>query len=149
MTFKNEKSERIQEGLILHLILSKLNSRDELNQVMNKIRVEESLSTSEINNFHKKVSNLFDSIPEFNSWFSSEWEVVNERPIITNGQVYVPDKILLSGSKTIIIDYKREKHDDKHKVQIKNYGDLLSKMGYQVQGLYLVYVNDVEVVKVI
>ena len=142
MEFRNEKSNKIREGLLLHEILSKLSSRKDLDMVLNKVKMEQSLSEKQVMFFKSKIETLFAELPEFEAWFDGSWEVINERPIFTDGSSYVPDRVLLKDSQAIVIDYKREKHSEAYENQIRNYGSLLTKMGYQVRGLYLVYINE-------
>ena len=142
MEFRNEKSNKIREGLLLHEILSKLSSRKDLDMVLNKVKMEQSLSEKQVAFFKSKIETLFAELPEFEAWFDGSWEVINERPIFTDGSSYVPDRVLLKDSQAIVIDYKREKHSEAYENQIRNYGSLLTKMGYQVRGLYLVYINE-------
>ena len=56
---------------------------------------------------------------------------------------------MISGNEVIIVDYKREKESDRHKIQIKNYQTLLSTMGYKKIKMYLLYIDDQKLVEVV
>jgi CRISPR/Cas system-associated exonuclease Cas4 (RecB family) len=90
----------------------------------------------------QKIKSLFNEIPQLEEWFSGNYEVLNEREIIAKGQVHIPDRVMIKNNDATIIDYKRDKQDPKHHHQIKEYAELLEKMGYQDIRMYLIYTND-------
>ena len=96
----------------------------------------------------QKIKSLFVEIPQMNGWFGGDYEVLNEREIIVNGDISIPDRVMIKNNKAIIIDYKREQKDVKHQNQIKNYGKLLTKMGYEEIEMFLIYTDDQQLVEV-
>jgi hypothetical protein len=96
----------------------------------------------------KKIKILFAEIPQMNEWFSGDYEVLNEREILANGHISIPDRVMIKDNKAIIIDYKREQKDIKHHKQIKNYAKLLADMGYDKIEMYLLYTDDQTLVEV-
>ena len=91
---------------------------------------------------------LIEKIPELNRWFSNEYEVINERPIFFRNSIHIPDRVMINADEAIIIDYKREVQDQKHHTQVRKYGDLLRQMGFNNISMYLVYIDDPQLVKV-
>lgn len=101
------------------------------------------------------VSGIQASHPE---WFSSEWKVLNERNILFSQEgeyaTKRPDRVVVNGSRAIIIDYKTArgaaKADGRGKVsvpsenkrQIAEYKHLLDEMGYKETKAYLWYIFD-------
>jgi hypothetical protein len=83
-----------------------------------------------------------------NDWFSGQYEVLNERKIISGPNTYIPDRVMVQNNKAIIVDYKREQKNDKHISQIRNYQKLLEAMGYTNITMYLLYIDDQDLVKV-
>jgi len=75
-------------------------------------------------------------------WFSSDYQVVSERAILTaSGRTIRPDRVMLRDRQAVVIDYKFGQHlNPAHRTQVQDYMSQLSQMGYTVQG-YLVYVT--------
>ena len=81
-------------------------------------------------------------------WFDPHWKVFNECSIITASGEYRPDRVITDGKQTIVIDFKFGSPHDGYKRQVRNYMNLLSRMGYpDVQG-YLWYVSQSSIIKV-
>jgi ATP-dependent exoDNAse (exonuclease V) beta subunit len=150
-----DRANQIQEGIILHAIMAQLKvfKIPELDLLLNNILHlmvlggEISLSESAI--YKNKILELFNKLPKLHQWFTPGWEVINEHKILANGQVYVPDRIVLKENRAIIIDFKKELKSDSHQKQIKNYSNLLSKMGYKIDGMFLVYIEHYEIEEVL
>ena len=66
----------------------------------------------------------------------------NEVEIISKGNTYRPDRLMFDDQKVIIVDYKTGQPEDKHKIQLNRYGDLLRQMGFQVIARYLLYLGE-------
>ena len=80
--------------------------------------------------------------PEVSAWFSSDFQVVNERDILFGGGDKVrPDRVLLKGNTAWVIDYKfGNKEEEKYKRQVRYYCHTLQKMGYTSVKGYIWYV---------
>lgn len=76
-------------------------------------------------------------------WFSREWDVRTEVPIIvSDGEEYRIDRLLLKERKAIVVDFKtgtRKKSDEK---QVADYMEVLRRMNFtEVEG-YLLYLSE-------
>ena len=66
----------------------------------------------------------------------------NEREILTpDGETYIPDRLLISNEKTIILDYKTGNPKKQYTDQIIQYSNILLQMGYLNVEKYLIYTN--------
>jgi RecB family exonuclease len=75
--------------------------------------------------------------------------VKNEAEILqANKTTFRPDRIVYLPTRTIIVDYKTGKESTKHHEQVDNYAALLEEMGEVNVEKYLVYTDDLRVVKV-
>ena len=75
-------------------------------------------------------------------FFDDKWEVKNEREILTpDGETYIPDRLLISNEKTIILDYKTGNPKKQYRNQIIQYSNILLQMGYSNIEKYLIYTN--------
>ena len=74
-------------------------------------------------------------------WFDGTYSILTERDILMpNGTALRPDRVMLSGTHAVVIDYKfGSEHKRQYHEQVRDYMTLLQKMGYSVEG-YLVYV---------
>ena len=81
-------------------------------------------------------------------------KIINERAILmkkkdAEGKISIenkrPDRIVMVNDKVIIIDYKFGEENKKYKNQVKEYADLVKKMGYKNVEGYLWYVEKSEV----
>ncbi|MFW6352206.1 MAG: PD-(D/E)XK nuclease family protein, partial [Bacteroidota bacterium] len=63
-----------------------------------------------------------------------------------SGKFLRADRVVFSGEKVIVIDYKTGSKNDLHRNQIKEYAQVIRKMGYQQVEKYLVYF-DLDVVE--
>ena len=83
-------------------------------------------------------------------WFSAESsDVMNEISLIdTDGQVYRPDRVVRTGRKVVIIDYKFGEHYRKYERQMNKYMQLWRSMGYEDVSAFLWYIHTGEVVQV-
>lgn len=147
-----EKSKKYAQlknrGILLHKALSMIKFPDEAENAYEKLKTE-GLITAE--NEEKFIGELLQILKDskIKSWFSGEYEIKTESELILpDGKVYKPDRVLLKNNKAVVIDYKTGKQRKEHKTQISQYADVLSKMGYSEVEKYLLYVPEMEVVKV-
>ena len=83
-------------------------------------------------------------------WFHAEPnDILNEVSLIdTDGQVYRPDRVIRTGGKVVIVDYKFGEHYRKYERQMNKYIQLWRKMGYEDVSAFLWYIHTGEVVQV-
>ena len=75
-------------------------------------------------------------------WYDGNWQVRNEGEIITaQGQVLIPDRVMVRGQKAIVVDYKTGQPANSHQQQVTIYRDALQKMGYQEVEGYVYYLT--------
>jgi ATP-dependent helicase/nuclease subunit A len=73
-------------------------------------------------------------------WFDLTAETCNETELmLPDGKVMRPDRLVLKGTKAIVVDYKTGDEDASHEKQVKAYGDVLKQMGYSETQLFLFY----------
>ena len=148
LSFQSEKSSKVKEGIVLHKAMSLITDINSIDIVLDKLEIEQDVDAKMKTVVSQKIKSLFVEIPQMNDWFNGDYEVLNEREIIVNGDISIPDRVMIKNNKAIIIDYKREQKDVKHQNQIKNYGKLLTKMGYEEIEMFLIYTDDQTLVEV-
>ena len=146
----SEQNDRIKYGILLHEILSFIKNADEVDSVLERFFVKEKFTLIET----KKIRNLIAEIlnlPEVKPWFKKGNQVFNERSIVSNeNEVRRPDRVVFVNDKAIVVDYKTGLQKvDEHRIQIKNYVELIREMGTpEVEG-WLLYTDSLKTEKVI
>lgn len=87
--------------------------------------------------------------PEVAPWFEGGMKVINERDIVSGGEVYRPDRVMVDGARAVVVDYKfGDTALPRYDKQVHKYMDLLNAIGYQPVEGYLWYVMLNRIVKV-
>lgn len=129
-----------QEGDLLHRILSSVEYKKDLSRALKINRELIDQNNFEIDWVAEKLQKALDSVEE-HRWFSTDFRVINERDIFTNGKVKRPDRIIFDNNQTIVIDYKfGEKTSEQYNQQVTEYCDLLSACGMKNISAYIWYV---------
>jgi ATP-dependent exoDNAse (exonuclease V) beta subunit len=144
----SNQQEAIEKGNLIHNIMSHINTKDDIDFVLNDF-IEASIINKEQSIILKKIVTEIIEHPSLKDCFVSEHIIYNERDIITKqGQILRPDRVVINSKKeAIIIDYKTGHEDKSHFQQIISYQDLLESMNFKVVKKFLVYINDVIQVK--
>ncbi len=135
-----EKREaRISLGILIHQVLSKIETSVDIEQQIYLLQQEGLLSGNDLTEVGDQIRQILTN-KQVESWFDGSYHVKTECPILTNtGQKYQPDRVMLKGEEAIVVDFKTGNKDSSHISQIKKYRKLLLEMGYKVTGTYLFY----------
>ena len=83
--------------------------------------------------------------PVVRQWFDGSWQRVrNEQEIVIPGSSAVrrPDRVMTAGERAVVVDYKfGTRQAERNRRQIREYCDLLRRMGYTETKGYLWYVK--------
>ena len=145
---EDEKFEKISFGIHLHRILSRINYEADVNDALDQFILEGFITREEKHPLHQQIQELM-SVPPVATWFSSEWEVRTEIPILLpDGSENRIDRLLINGKRAIIIDFKTGEPLKSDQRQVLTYIDILRKMNFlEVEG-YLLYIKYKQVVSV-
>ena len=132
---------RLNYGLIMHDILRNITRKaDQGNAIQTMIRdgrISQLESETVVSEMEK-----FWNLPETEAWFAADARVLNETTIlIPTGKQYRPDRVVIKGNDSTIVDYKfGDKESKTYIQQVKQYMNLISEMGYQTSG-FVCYVS--------
>lgn len=144
LAVKKDKNtiDKKRYGQLVHHILSQTNRIKDLDKIILELYYKGIISRQDQAELKQIISD-FLQIAEVKEWFSDQWQVITEMPILDkNGNIHRPDRVLVQQDKIWVIDYKTGKATNKDKTQVQQYITLLNKMGYlQVKG-YLAYLLD-------
>ncbi|WP_378179932.1 UvrD-helicase domain-containing protein [Aquimarina sp. SS2-1] len=131
----------IEKGNLIHELMSHIYTYQDLDIV-----IENAFETGKINLSDKEI--LYNELkkilyhPELSIYFTENNKVLNERDIMSNGNLYRPDRVTIDpDGLATIIDYKTGEHSASHTAQLEQYGLLLQKIGYKLKNKILVYFN--------
>jgi RecB family endonuclease NucS len=58
------------------------------------------------------------------------------------GKSFRPDRLVFYENETVVIDFKTGKQEEKHRIQLQKYKELLMQMNYNNVKGFLLYLNE-------
>ncbi|MGB2273022.1 MAG: 3'-5' exonuclease, partial [Flavicella sp.] len=136
-----ERAEAISYGVLLHEMLSKIISKEDIGIVLDRYVFSGDITVKMRNTLDGLLLNIVDH-PQLQSYFNKNALVYTEREIIDfNKNLLIPDRLVFDGNKVVVIDYKTGIKSETHKNQIQNYASILTDMGYEVEKQLVVYIQ--------
>ncbi len=142
-------AEKINYGTLMHEVLKNMRKTEDYKQVLENVYMQGKISVEQ--KLHLTTSlQKFLSLDEVRDWFDLRWKVKNERAVLLgSGKIKIPDKVLIDGKTAIVIDFKTGKESEAYEKQIKEYMDILQKMGYENVKGFLAYIEESKIVSVL
>lgn len=142
LLWDTEKGKAIGYGNLIHEMLSKIKTKDDVEEALAKYVFNGTISKNEL----KEIKALLNSIvnhPKLKHYFNQNNEVYNEQEIIsTEKNIMIPDRLVINNNQVTIIDYKTGNPDKKYHQQLINYASALEKLNYTIIKKILVYINE-------
>jgi len=136
------RGEAKQYGTFIHKVLSEIITKDDVLVVLNKYFQQGEINIQEKDEIEKRILKIIRH-PELQKYYSKEVTIYNEREIIFNHQIVIPDRLVVDQeNKVTIIDYKTGIAKDEHRFQLEKYASVLESLKYIVQKKILVYSNE-------
>ena len=86
---------------------------------------------------------------KINSWFTKDWVIKTEVPVLPErGHLRRMDRVMIKDDTAIVIDYKTGEKRSADIIQVKNYKNILRRMGYKNIEGYVLYLNNGELIEV-
>ncbi len=116
-------------GTKFHEFMAQINFDTDLDWAVAKATKQGLAKTEMLNTIVETARNLIHD-PKTANFYSSRNSVFNERPIIFEGKLLIPDRIIITPEgESIVIDYKTGKMEDAHHDQIQQYAKALKNIG--------------------
>jgi ATP-dependent exoDNAse (exonuclease V) beta subunit len=133
---------RKKHGLLMHNILSRIHTRNDLPAALESLLDEGVISREESLRLASTLDNLL-SQPGAAPWFDGSARVLNEAEILCGpGVTKRPDRVMISEEKAVVVDYKfGERQTPRHHEQVARYIQLLRHMGHPRTEGYIWYVT--------
>lgn len=144
-----EQRTKINYGIHLHSILSRIRYASDLPSIFDTLLSEGLITEEDRGPLKRQIDELLMN-PEIAGWFSDDWEVRTEVPILTPGGIENRiDRLMIRNKKAVIVDFKTGEPSKADQRQVLDYIDILRKMNFiEVEG-FLLYVKSGELVSVI
>jgi len=138
---QKERKEKINYGLLVHEILAEIKSVDDVNQLLMVYQNQGLIAKDEVRTLRDQLDRIFAN-PVVEKWFQSDWVVKSECTILSpNKEELRPDRVWIKNDRAIIVDFKTGKEETAHSIQLKQYKNKLSEMGYKDIEAYVLYLR--------
>jgi len=131
-----------QWGNLIHLILSKIKTINDVDLVLEKFQLDGIIDKNEKRNIAKSIKE-FLSHPEVEQYFKEGLQIKTEPEILlSNGKSSRPDRLVFNEKHVTVIDFKTGKPEEKHKDQVRYYLKVMKEMGYELVKGVLLYIGE-------
>lgn len=144
----------INRGRLLHTLFSAIETEKDIDNAISRLVFEGIIGQTETEKEIRALTARAFSLPQIKDWYSGTWQLFNECDIIwqENGTLRTrrPDRVMMRNEEIIVVDFKFGKPNKKYNKQVKDYMQLLARMGYasnKIEG-YLWYVEEEIIEKV-
>lgn len=152
---EDEQKAYIKTGTILHRIFSTIETSGDIDKALVMLEQEGELYSNGTTK-DKLVAMLQKRLEsqKIKEWFSPGWTLFNECTLLyidpVSGKTISrrPDRVMTNGKETIVVDFKFAAPKDDHHIQVAQYVQLLTGMGYNDVKGYLWYVYTNKIVEV-
>ena len=140
------QEEYIQTGLLLHSLFATIRTMDDIDPMVDQMLRDGLLSSaSDAGKLKLKIRRHIDATPGALDWFSRKNTLFNESSIIYRDggvlQTRRPDRVMITPEgRVIIVDFKFGREREEYLHQVREYMDLLHKMGHKEVEGYIWYV---------
>jgi ATP-dependent exoDNAse (exonuclease V) beta subunit len=149
---EQQQTSYIQLGSVLHNVFQHVRTAADIDSALREMELEGIIYNEEITRERIELmlrKRLQD--PRVADWFSGRWTLFNECTILfvdtATGKVVErrPDRVMGDGSQMVVVDFKFGREREEYHAQVREYMELLRRMGHQqVTGyLWFVYTNKI------
>lgn len=147
----DRQEEYIQTGKLLHNLFATIRTEADIAPQVERMLSNGLLgSKADAEKLKQQIRRHIDATPGAREWFSGNFALFNEASIIFHDggvlQTRRPDRVMITpDGQAIIVDFKFGREREEYLHQVREYMDLLRKMGYnQVYGhIWYVYSNSI------
>jgi CRISPR/Cas system-associated exonuclease Cas4 (RecB family) len=135
-------------GKLIHEILAGINTENDIEKACLKAFYDGKITEEERQQITDELQISFKN-SLISKWFSTEYTILNERNLLTTNELYRPDRIMVSGNRAVVVDYKTGVQKlQKYNRQVNRYAQILSQTGFEKVEGYIWYTRLNEVEKV-
>jgi len=136
----------IDRGKLMHQLFSEIHRIEDIDRAIQNLLNEGLIQTEESVEYKAFVEKALNNAA-VSDWYSNQYRLFNECSILSpdregNLKLKRPDRVMLSTSGVIVVDFKFGKPSAKYRRQVLEYMNLLSQMGYSGIKGFLWYVDE-------
>ena len=146
----DRQEEYIQTGKLLHSIFAAISTIQDINPQVDSMLSQGLIETARKADDIRKLLHSHIEASGVQSWFDGSYTLFNEASIIYRDggvlQTRRPDRVMIKpDGSAVIVDFKFGREREEYLHQVREYMDLLRKMGYpKVEGhIWYVYTNKI------
>lgn len=145
---EQESDQRfINRGRLLHTIFSGIDTMEDIDTAIDRWVFEGVIGETDAEEEIRTIVHRAFGHPQIAGWYDGSWQLYSERDVIwmDNGVLRNkrPDRVMMRQGEIVVIDFKFGKPHARYNRQVKDYMQLLARMGYdpaQIKG-YLWYIS--------
>ncbi|NMC39929.1 MAG: hypothetical protein GYA43_01960, partial [Bacteroidales bacterium] len=143
-----KQKSKLNYGRLMHDILSAVITPEDIPGAVRKMVLDGRITEKEGAETVERISLALETA-QVKEWFGPDQKILTEKDILTpEGDMKRPDRIILSGNKATVVDYKFGNIRDEDTRQVARYRRLLTDMGYENAEAFIWYVDGNKVIKV-
>ena len=148
LIWDTQKADALERGNLVHDIMAKIDSIDDLEKAINTFEMSGKLSPEQSSKITRDIEKIIFH-PKLKQYYITNDKVYNERDILSkSGKIFRPDRLIINDcNEIVIIDYKTGLPNPKHKEQLYDYQNVLEEMDFKISKKFLVYINESIVLK--
>ncbi len=136
-------------GIKMHRAMEYIKTEADIPFTLRTMIFQGEIEEHEYPKLQQKITEAIHLDTQTESWFSEAYTVITEAAIFTpEGNIRIPDRILESENKVIVIDFKFGKKSPAHHAQIKEYAALIKEIYRKPTEAYLYYVTQKQTEKI-
>ncbi|SHI65735.1 ATP-dependent exoDNAse (exonuclease V) beta subunit (contains helicase and exonuclease domains) [Mesonia phycicola] len=148
LMWDSEQQEAIDIGNLIHNLLMNIYTEKDIQKALDKSINNGELTAEDAAEYKAKVEEIVNH-SALKPYFSSAYQIYNEKEIITPNGFKRIDRLCLKDNTAIIIDYKTGSESTSHHQQLNEYAQYVTEIGYQVKQKILVYLYPSVTVKIL
>jgi ATP-dependent exoDNAse (exonuclease V) beta subunit len=146
LLWRKELRQKIDWGNLLHNTLKQVRYVGDEIKVLRQLQLRGEIDNGTSLKLQKAILEIINH-QQLRDYFSESVTVLNERMLIADNEIKIPDRVVVDGTIAILIDYKTGGKNPDHIVQISEYADTIKKFGFETVRKLLVYTEEMQVVE--
>lgn len=143
-----KQKSKLNYGRLMHDILSAVFTPEDIPGAVRKMVLDGRITEKEGSEITERITLALET-PQVKEWFGPDLKILTETDILApGGDLRRPDRIILSGNKATVVDFKFGNVRDEDIRQVTRYRRLLNDMGFENAEAFIWYVDGNKVVKV-